>query len=65
MDAALFIGDYRWNYLDYKVGDMVINPVADICGVVLEIEKNNLFDRLQCVKIMYVGHSKTNARIIR
>ena len=45
-------------HLDYKVGDMVINPVADICGVVLGIEKNNLFDRLQCVKIMYVGHTK-------
>ena len=37
---------------------MVINPMAEICGVVLAIEKNNLFDRLQCVKIMYVGHSK-------
>lgn len=46
------------NYLDYKVGDMVINPMAEICGVVLEIEKNNLFDRLHCVKIMYVGHSR-------
>jgi hypothetical protein len=46
------------NHLDYKVGDMVINPAADICGVVLEIEKNSLFDRLQCVKIMYVGDSK-------
>lgn len=45
-------------HLDYKVGDMVINPAADICGVVLGIEKNNLFDRLQCVKIMYVGHSR-------
>tara|TARA_R110000765_G_scaffold214480_2_gene319505 strand:+ start:424 stop:603 length:180 start_codon:yes stop_codon:yes gene_type:complete len=46
------------NHLDYKVGDMVINPMAEICGVVLAIEKNNLFDRLQCVKIMYVGYSK-------
>tara|TARA_R110000782_G_scaffold20165_1_gene54579 strand:+ start:332 stop:511 length:180 start_codon:yes stop_codon:yes gene_type:complete len=46
------------NHLDYRVGDMVINPMAEICGVVLAIEKNNLFDRLQCVKIMYVGHSK-------
>jgi len=46
------------NHLDYRVGDMVINPAADICGVVLEIEKNNLFDRLQCVKIMYVGYSR-------
>lgn len=45
-------------HLDYKVGDMVINPVADIRGVVLEIEKNNLFDRLQCVKVMYVGYSR-------
>ncbi len=45
-------------HLDYKVGDMVINPVADIRGVVLEIEKNNLFDRLQCAKVMYVGYSR-------
>tara|TARA_S200002703_G_scaffold156619_1_gene162662 strand:- start:74 stop:253 length:180 start_codon:yes stop_codon:yes gene_type:complete len=45
-------------HLDYKVGDMVINPVAGICGVVLEIEKNDLFDRLQCVKVMYVGYSR-------
>ena len=45
-------------HLDYKVGDMVFNPAAEICGVVLGIEKNNLFDRLQCVKIMYVGDSK-------
>ena len=37
---------------------MVINPMAEIYGVVLGIEKNNLFDKLQCIKIMYVGYSK-------
>ena len=46
------------NHLDYKVGDMVINPAAELCGVVLEIEKNDLFERLQCVKVMYVGYSR-------
>ena len=47
-------------HLDYKVGDMVINPVADICGIVLEIEKNDLFNTLHCVKVMYVGYSRTS-----
>ena len=46
------------NHLDYKVGDMVINPVAEICGVVLGIEKNHPSYRLQCVKIIYVGASE-------
>ena len=44
--------------LDYKVGDMVINPVADTAAVVLGFEDNKLFDSVYCVKVMYVGDSK-------
>ena len=44
--------------LDYKVGDMVINPVADTTAVVLGFEDNKLFDSVYCVKVMYVGDSK-------
>ena len=44
--------------LDYKVGDMVINPVADSTAVVLGFEDNKLFDSVYCVKVMYVGDSK-------
>ena len=44
--------------LDYKVGDMVINPVADARAVVLGLEHNKLFDSVYCVKVMYVGDSK-------
>ena len=44
--------------LDYKVGDMVINPVADTRAVVLGFEDNKLFDSVYCVKVMYVGDSK-------
>ena len=44
--------------LDYKVGDMVINPVADSTAVVLGFEDNKLFDSVYCVKVMYVGRSK-------
>ena len=44
--------------LDYKVGDMVINPVAESTAVVLGFENNKLFDSVYCVKVMYVGDSK-------
>ena len=44
--------------LDYKVGDMVINPVNDSTAVVLGFEDNMLFDSVYCVKVMYVGRSK-------
>ena len=44
--------------LDYKVGDMVIDPVTDSAAVVLGFEDNKLFDSVYCVKVMYVGHSK-------
>ena len=44
--------------LDYKVGDMVINPVAESTAVVLGFEDNKLFDSVYCVKVMYVGDSK-------
>ena len=46
------------NNLDYKVGDMVINPVADSTAVVLGFEDNKLFDSVYCVKVMCVGSSK-------
>lgn len=42
----------------FKVGDMVINPVADARAVVLGFEDNKLFDSVYCVKVMYVGDSK-------
>ena len=44
--------------LDYKVGDMVIDPVTDAAAVVLGFENNKLFDSVYCVKVMYVGDSK-------
>ena len=44
--------------LDYKVGDMVIDPVTDSAAVVLGFEDNKLFDSVYCVKVMYVGGSK-------
>ena len=44
--------------LDYKVGDMVIDPVNDSAAVVLGFEDNMLFDSVYCVKVMYVGRSK-------
>lgn len=44
--------------VDFKVGDMVINPVADSTAVVLGFEDNKLFDSVYCVKVMYVGDSK-------
>ena len=44
--------------LDYKVGDMVIDPVNDSTAVVLGFEDNMLFDSVYCVKVMYVGRSK-------
>ena len=44
--------------LDYKGGDMVINPVAESTAVVLGFEDNKLFDSVYCVKVMYVGDSK-------
>ena len=44
--------------VDFKVGDMVINPVAESMAVVLGFEDNKLFDSVYCVKIMYVGDSK-------
>ena len=44
--------------VDFKVGDMVINPVADARAVVLGFEDNKLFDSVYCVKVMYVGDSK-------
>ena len=44
--------------LDYKVGDMVINPVAESTAVVLGFEDNKLFDSVYCIKVMYVGDSK-------
>ena len=46
--------------LDYKVGDMVIDPVTDSAAVVLGFEDNMLFDSVYCVKVMYVGDSKRN-----
>ena len=46
------------NNLDYKVGDMVIDPVHDLAAVVLGFEDNMLFDSVYCVKVMYVGASK-------
>ena len=44
--------------VDFKVGDMVINPVAEATAVVLGLEENKLFDSVYCVKVMYVGDSK-------
>ena len=44
--------------LDYKVGDMVIDPITDSAAVVLGFEDNMLFDSVYCVKVMYVGRSK-------
>ena len=44
--------------LDYKVGDMVVNPVAESTAVVLGFEDNKLFGSVYCVKVMYVGDSK-------
>ena len=44
--------------VDFKVGDMVINPVVDTRAVVLGFEDNKLFDSVYCVKVMYVGDSK-------
>ena len=44
--------------VDFKVGDMVINPVAEAMAVVLGLEENKLFDSVYCVKVMYVGDSK-------
>ena len=44
--------------VDFKVGDMVINPVAESTAVVLGFENNKLFDSVYCVKVMYVGDSK-------
>ena len=44
--------------VDFKVGDMVINPVAEATAVVLGFEDNKLFDSVYCVKVMYVGYSK-------
>ena len=44
--------------VDFKVGDMVINPVADAAAVVLGFEENKLFDSVYCVKVMYFGGSK-------
>ena len=44
--------------VDFKVGDMIINPVADARAVVLGFEDNKLFDSVYCVKVMYVGDSK-------
>ena len=44
--------------VDFKVGDMVINPVAETTAVVLGFEDNKLFDSVYCVKVMYVGDSK-------
>ena len=44
--------------VDFKVGDMVINPVAEAMAVVLGFEENKLFDSVYCVKVMYVGDSK-------
>tara|TARA_B100001564_G_scaffold301229_1_gene268480 strand:- start:24 stop:215 length:192 start_codon:yes stop_codon:yes gene_type:complete len=44
--------------IDFKVGDMVINPVAESTAVVLGFEDNKLFDSVYCVKVMYVGDSK-------
>ena len=44
--------------LDYKVGDMVINSVAEATAVVLGFEDNKLFDSVYCVKVMYVGGLK-------
>ena len=45
--------------LDFKVGDIVINPVAEATAVVLGFEENKLFDSVYCVKVMYVGDTKT------
>ena len=44
--------------VDFKVGDVVINPVAEAMAVVLGFEDNKLFDSVYCVKVMYVGDSK-------
>lgn len=44
--------------VDFKVGDMVIDPVTDSAAVVLGFEDNMLFDSVYCVKVMYVGRSK-------
>ena len=44
--------------VDFKVGDMVINPVAESTAVVIGFEDNKLFDSVYCVKVMYVGDSK-------
>ena len=44
--------------VDFKVGDMDINPVAEATAVVLGFEENKLFDSVYCVKVMYVGDSK-------
>ena len=44
--------------VDFKVGDMVIDPVTDSAAVVLGFEDNKLFDSVYCVKVMYVGGLK-------
>ena len=44
--------------VDFKVGDMVVNSVAESMAVVLGFEDNKLFDSVYCVKVMYVGDSK-------
>lgn len=44
--------------VDFKVGDMVINPAAEATAVVLGFEENKLFDSVYCVKVMYVGDAR-------
>ena len=44
--------------VDFKLGDIVINPVAETAAVVLGFEENKLFDSVYCVKVMYVGDKK-------
>ena len=44
--------------VDFKVGDMVINPFTESTAVVLGFEDNKLFDSVYCVKVMYVGDPK-------
>ena len=42
--------------VDFKVGDVVINPESR--AVVLGFEENKLFDSVYCVKVMYFGEKK-------
>jgi hypothetical protein len=44
--------------VDFKVGDIVINPVAESRAVVLGFEEKKLFDSVYCVKVMYFGDKK-------